>query len=174
MTVPTAAQPPMSPQPPVPALPEQSPAPAASPRAPRSSMSPRSPQPTVRCGWAGTAPEYLAYHDTEWGRVLHGDDALFERLSLEAFQSGLSWITILRKRPAFRRAFESFQIDRVAEFGSDVVEALLLDAGIVRNRAKIEATVRNARAARQLRAEGGLDAVLWAHAPTEPGQRPGR
>src|SRR3954466_4532400 len=101
-----------------------------------------------RCAWAASAPEYLEYHDQEWGRPLHGDDALFERMSLEAFQSGLSWITILRKRPAFRAAFAGFRIPVVAEFGDDDVERLMADAGIVRNRAKVTAAVRNARAAR--------------------------
>src|ERR1700750_2931855 len=95
----------------------------------------------VRCGWATSAPEYLAYHDDEWGRPLHGDRPLFERLSLEAFQSGLSWLTILRKRPAFRRAFADFAIDKVAAFGETDVNRLLSDVGIVRNRAKIEAAI---------------------------------
>jgi DNA-3-methyladenine glycosylase I len=117
----------------------------------------------VRCGWSGTAAEYLRYHDDEWGRPLHGDDALFERLSLEAFQSGLAWITILRKREAFRRAFAGFRAADVAEFGPSDVERLLGDTGIVRNRAKIEATVRNARAA--LAVDGGLSELLWSYAP---------
>jgi len=100
-----------------------------------------------RCSWATSAPEYVAYHDDEWGTPLSGDDALYERLSLEAFQSGLSWITILRKRPAFREAFAGFRIAAVAEFTEADVERLMADAGIVRNRAKISAAVRNARAA---------------------------
>ena len=100
----------------------------------------------VRCGWAGSAPEYVAYHDDEWGRPLHGVQALFERVSLEAFQSGLSWLVILRKRPAFRAAFAGFDPAVVAAFGDADVHRLLADAGIVRNRAKIEATVHNARA----------------------------
>ena len=116
-----------------------------------------------RCGWATSAPEYVTYHDEEWGVPLHGDDALFERVSLEAFQSGLSWITILRKRPAFRAAFAGFAIDAVADFGEDDVERLMADAGIVRNRAKIAAAVRNARAAQQV--PEGLSALLWSFAP---------
>ncbi|MCW2618182.1 MAG: tag [Modestobacter sp.] len=123
-----------------------------------------------RCGWATSAPEYLSYHDEEWGRPLSGDDALFERLSLEAFQSGLSWITILRKRPAFREAFAGFRIAAVAEFTSADVERLMADAGIVRNRAKVTAAVRNARAALEL--PDGLSALLWSFAPTEPRPRP--
>jgi DNA-3-methyladenine glycosylase I len=119
-----------------------------------------------RCSWANSAPEYVAYHDLEWGRPVLDDEALFERLSLEAFQSGLSWITILRKRDAFRRAFAGFRIERVARFGSDDVKRLLADAGIVRNRLKIEATVRNARAATTLRDEGdSLSELIWSHRP---------
>jgi DNA-3-methyladenine glycosylase I len=117
-----------------------------------------------RCGWATSAPEYVAYHDDEWGRPLHGEAALFERLSLEAFQSGLSWLTILRKRPAFRSAFAGFDVDVVAAFTGRDVERLLGDAGIVRNRAKIEAVVSNARAVRAAVPEG-LDALLWSFAP---------
>jgi DNA-3-methyladenine glycosylase I len=117
----------------------------------------------ARCAWAGSVPEYLAYHDTEWGRPIRDDDGLFERLCLEAFQSGLSWITILRKREAFRRAFAGFRIEAVAEFGPADTERLLGDAGIVRNRAKIEAAVRNARAALTL--DGGLTELLWSYAP---------
>jgi DNA-3-methyladenine glycosylase I len=118
----------------------------------------------VRCGWAGSSPEYVAYHDTEWGRELRGDRALFERLSLEAFQSGLSWITILRKREAFRAAFHDFDLDRVAAFTEVDVHRLLGDAGIVRNRAKIEATVANARAALGL--DLPLTELLWSFAPS--------
>lgn len=124
-----------------------------------------------RCGWATSAPEYVTYHDTEWGTELRGDDALFERLSLEAFQSGLSWLVILRKRPAFRAAFNGFAIDQVAAFGDADVQRLLHDAGIVRNRAKIEATVANARAALDAVPEG-LDGLLWSFAPTSPRPRP--
>src|SRR5215212_4445644 len=100
-----------------------------------------------RCWWAVSAPEYVAYHDEEWGRPVRGDDALYERLCLEAFQSGLSWITILRKREAFRSAFAGFSIERVAAFGDADVDRLMADAAIVRNRAKIEAALANARAA---------------------------
>jgi DNA-3-methyladenine glycosylase I len=123
-----------------------------------------------RCGWATSAPEYVAYHDDEWGRPLTGDDALFERLSLEAFQSGLSWITILRKRPAFRAAFAGFDIATVAEFTHADESRLMADASIVRNRAKISAAVRNARAAQEL--PEGLSALLWSFAPTGPRARP--
>jgi DNA-3-methyladenine glycosylase I len=124
----------------------------------------------VRCSWAGSAPEYLAYHDTEWGRELRGDQAMFERLSLEAFQSGLSWITILRKREAFRAAFCGFDPEKVAAFGEVDVHRLLGDAGIVRNRAKIEATIANARAALDL--GGSLSELVWSFAPTDPGGVP--
>ncbi|WP_328340418.1 DNA-3-methyladenine glycosylase I [Micromonospora sp. NBC_00421] len=116
-----------------------------------------------RCAWGASTPDYAIYHDTEWGRPLRGDDALYERLTLEAFQSGLSWLTILRKRPAFRLAFADFRIDRVAAFDDADVTRLLADAGIVRNRAKIEAAVANARAALALPA--GLSALLWSYAP---------
>ena len=124
-----------------------------------------------RCAWATSAPEYVAYHDTEWGTELRGDDALFERLSLEAFQSGLSWLVILRKRPAFRVAFADFAIHKVAAFGDAEVQRLLDDAGIVRNRAKIEATIANARAALDAVPEG-LDALLWSFAPAGSHPRP--
>ena len=123
-----------------------------------------------RCGWATSAPEYVTYHDQEWGRPLTGDDALFERVCLEAFQSGLSWITILRKRPAFRAAFAGFAIDAVAAFTDEDVERLMADASIVRNRAKITAAVRNARAAQQL--EQGLSDLLWSFAPAVRPPRP--
>jgi DNA-3-methyladenine glycosylase I len=121
-----------------------------------------------RCGWAAT-PDYVAYHDEEWGRPVRTDDALYEKVCLEAFQSGLSWLTILRKRPAFRAAFAGFVIDKVAEFDAADVERLLADTGIVRNRAKIEAAIANARAAQQL--PGGLAALLWSYAP-EINERP--
>jgi DNA-3-methyladenine glycosylase I len=123
-----------------------------------------------RCGWATSAPEYVRYHDEEWGTALHGDDALFERMSLEAFQSGLSWITILRKREAFRTAFTGFLVEKVATFTEDDEARLMTDAGIVRNRAKIAAVVRNARAA--LEVPEGLDALLWSFAPGGPRPRP--
>ncbi|HKC28321.1 MAG TPA: DNA-3-methyladenine glycosylase I [Jatrophihabitans sp.] len=124
-----------------------------------------------RCGWATSAPEYLAYHDEEWGTPLHGEAPLFERLSLEAFQSGLSWLVILRKRPGFRDAFAGFDVDAVAAFDDRDVARLLLDPRIVRNRAKIEATIANARTAREAVPEG-LDALLWSYAPTPPRRRP--
>ena len=119
-----------------------------------------------RCPWGLSAPDYVAYHDDEWGRAITDDDGIFERLTLEAFQSGLSWLTILRKRPSFRAAFAGFEIDAVAEFGPDDRERLLADAGIVRNRAKIDAALTNARAAREL--DGGLAALVWGFAPRRP------
>ena len=103
------------------------------------------PDGALRCPWAVGTSDYLAYHDDEWGHPVHEDRALFERLTLEAFQSGLSWLTILRKRPAFREAFAGFDPERVAAFGAEDVARLLADAGIVRNRLKIEAAVTNAR-----------------------------
>jgi DNA-3-methyladenine glycosylase I len=124
----------------------------------------------VRCDWGNSAPEYVEYHDVEWGTPLHDDDALFERLVLEAFQSGLSWLTILRKREAFRTAFRGFSIPEVAAFGPDDEARLLADTGIVRNRAKVAAAMTNARAAAEL--DEGLGALLWSFAPTGPRQRP--
>lgn len=123
-----------------------------------------------RCPWALSTEDYTAYHDEEWGRPVHGDDALFERLSLEAFQSGLSWITILRRRPGFRSAFAGFRIEAVAEFTDADRERLLADAGIIRNRAKIDATLDNARVLTGW-APGDLDALIWSHAP-DPAGRP--
>jgi len=124
----------------------------------------------LRCPWALSAPDYLGYHDEEWGRPLRGDDALFERLVLEAFQSGLSWLIILRKRPAFRTAFAGFSIAEVAEFDEGDVERLLADVGIVRNRAKIEAAIANARVAGTI--DGGLGAHLWSFAPAKAAKPP--
>jgi DNA-3-methyladenine glycosylase I len=124
----------------------------------------------ARCAWSGATPDYMAYHDDEWGRPVRDDDGLYERLTLEAFQSGLSWLTILRKRPAFRTAFKDFTIAEVAVFDETDVERLLLDSGIVRNRAKIEAALHNARAAADL--PEGLSALLWSHAPAPREQRP--
>jgi DNA-3-methyladenine glycosylase I len=118
-----------------------------------------------RCGWATSTAEYLSYHDDEWGTPLHGDTALFERVSLEAFQSGLSWLIILRKRPSFRTAFAGFDVDKVAEFDDADISRLLGDVGIVRNRAKINATIANARAIRSSVPEG-LDELLWSFAPS--------
>ena len=124
----------------------------------------------VRCAWAASAPDYIAYHDEEWGRPVHGDDRVFERLTLEAFQSGLSWLTILRKRENFRAAFAGFAIPAVAAFGPDDVARLLADPGIIRNRAKIEATIANARAALDL--PQGLSELVWKYAdPDAPAPR---
>ncbi|MFE4368866.1 DNA-3-methyladenine glycosylase I [Streptomyces sp. NPDC056835] len=117
-----------------------------------------------RCPWGLSAEDYIAYHDSEWGRPVHGDDALFERLCLEAFQSGLSWITILRRREGFRSAFASFKIASVAEFTDADGERLLADPGIIRNRAKIEATLSNARVLADWSA-GELDRLIWSYAP---------
>ena len=125
---------------------------------------------TARCGWCGDDPLYRAYHDEEWGREMHGDDALFELFSLEGFQAGLSWLTILRKREAFRRAFAEFSIERVAGFDEQDVERLLGDAGIVRHRGKIEATIGNAVAALEI--EGGLSELVWSFAPPRRDERP--
>jgi DNA-3-methyladenine glycosylase I len=128
-----------------------------------------------RCPWALSAPEYLAYHDDEWGRPVHGDAALFERLTLEAFQSGLSWLTILRKRPAFRSAFAGFDPVAVAAFGAADRGRLLTDAGIVRNAAKIDATLANARAVVALWEQdgvGALDRLVWSHAPDRTPELP--
>lgn len=125
---------------------------------------------TPRCGWCGDDPLYRAYHDDEWGREKRGDDALFELLSLEGFQAGLSWLTILRKRESFRRAFAGFAIERVAEFDELDIERLLGDAGIVRHRGKIEATIGNAVAALELPA--GLSGFVWEFAPPPRVGRP--
>ncbi|WP_433783068.1 DNA-3-methyladenine glycosylase I [Actinomycetospora sp. CA-101289] len=119
-----------------------------------------------RCPWGAGEGLLAEYHDAEWGRELRGRDALFERISLEAFQSGLSWLIVLRKRPAFRAAFAGFDPEAVAAFGDDDVARLLTDAGIVRNRAKIEATIANARAVLALAERGeDLDTLLWSFAP---------
>ena len=117
----------------------------------------------ARCAWATSAPEYVAYHDEEWGRPRRGVTAMFERLSLEGFQSGLSWLVILRKRPAFRAAFAGFDPAAVARFDAADVARLLADPGIVRNRHKIEAAIANARAVLQL--DTPLDELLWSFAP---------
>ncbi|MEU5599814.1 DNA-3-methyladenine glycosylase I [Streptomyces sp. NPDC020298] len=128
------------------------------------------PDGVLRCPWALSAAEYVTYHDEEWGRPVHGDDALFERLSLEAFQSGLSWITILRRRPGFRAAFADFKIAAVAAFTDEDRERLLADVGIIRNRAKIDATLANARVLADW-SPGELDELIWSHAP-DPAGRP--
>ncbi|MDO5739095.1 MAG: DNA-3-methyladenine glycosylase I [Ornithinimicrobium sp.] len=132
------------------------------------------PDGVIRCGWPGMGhADYRDYHDREWGKPVHGETALLERLCLEGFQSGLSWLTILRKRPAFRVAFASFDADAIADFSEADVERLLADESIVRNRRKIEATITNARATVALRETGGLEELLWTHAP-EPTPRPRR
>jgi len=125
-----------------------------------------------RCSWCLSAPDYLDYHDSEWGKPLHGETELFERLTLEAFQSGLSWLTILRKRENFRKAFDGFDVEEVAGYGAEDVKRLLSDVGIVRNRMKIDAAITNARAVREMHANGeSLDALIWSFAP-DPGSRP--
>ena len=124
----------------------------------------------VRCAWGDSTPEYRAYHDTEWGRPVTDDVRLFEKLCLEGFQSGLSWLTILRKREAFRSAFAGFDFEQVARYGERDVERLLGDAGIIRHRGKIEATINNARRAVELvEAEGSLSAFVWAFEPDPAG-----
>jgi len=122
----------------------------------------------ARCAWVGSDAEYERYHDEEWGRPLHGDRALFEKICLEGFQAGLSWITILRRRPGFREAFLDFEPAAVAALGTDDVERLMLDTRIIRNRAKIEATIGNAIALLALRdaeGDGALDRLVWSFAP---------
>jgi DNA-3-methyladenine glycosylase I len=128
----------------------------------------------ARCGWVGDDAEYRRYHDEEWGRPLHGDRALFEKIALEGFQSGLSWITILRRRPTFRLAFRDFDIDAVAAFDDADVARLLEDPGIIRNRAKVEATISNARVTQHLIADdpGALDHLVWEHVPEHRAARP--
>lgn len=128
----------------------------------------------ARCGWCIGDPLYENYHDTEWGRPVNDDRRLFEKLCLEGFQSGLSWLTILRKRENFRRAFASFEIETIARFNSRSVARLMADAGIVRNRAKIEATINNARRYPKLVEEfGSLAAYVWRFEP-DPKSRPRR
>lgn len=130
----------------------------------------RGPDGKPRCRWCGAAPEFLDYHDTEWGFPVAEDRRLFEKLSLEAFQSGLSWRTILAKREAFRAAFHDFDFDRVARFTDRDRDRLLADAGIVRHRGKIEAVINNARMARQLvEREGSLAAFVWRFEPEHSG-----
>lgn len=119
----------------------------------------------ARCPWAGSTPDYLAYHDTEWGVPVRGEQGLYERLTLEAFQSGLSWLTILRKREAFRNAFARFDPEKVAAFDDADRSRLMADASIVRNRLKIDAAITNARAVVGLRDAGGLDELFWSFAP---------
>lgn len=116
-----------------------------------------------RCWWGSSTPDYERYHDEEWGRPVTDDRGIYERLTLEAFQSGLSWLTIMRKRDALRAAFADFEIETVAGFGARDVKRLMADAGIVRNRAKIDAAIANARAAATL--DGSLAELVWSHAP---------
>jgi len=127
----------------------------------------RSPEPVLsRCWWCGDDPLYVRYHDEEWGRPVTDDRRLFEKVCLEGFQAGLSWITILRKRDNFRRAFRDFEIDRVARLTGRDVERLLQDEGIVRHRGKIESTINNARRAKELRKEcGSLSTYFWRWQP---------
>lgn len=121
-----------------------------------------------RCAWGGSTDDYVAYHDNEWGRPVSDDDRLFEKICLEGFQSGLSWLTILRKRENFRSAFADFDYETVADFGDDDVSRLLGDAGIVRHRKKIESTINNAKRAVELTGEfGSLGAYFWQWEPTE-------
>jgi DNA-3-methyladenine glycosylase I len=122
-----------------------------------------------RCGWATSDPLYITYHDTEWGRPVHDDRHLFEMLTLGGAQAGLSWITILKRREGYRKAFHSFDPERIARYGEKDVARLLADPGIIRNRAKIEAAIKNARACLALRREtGGLAPFLWQFVGGEP------
>jgi DNA-3-methyladenine glycosylase I len=130
----------------------------------------RGPDGRRRCAWGVSAPEYVRYHDEEWGRPVTDDDGIYERLTLEAFQSGLSWLTILRKRESFRAAFAGFDIEAVARFGDRDVNRLLSDASIVRNRAKIEAALANARAAARM--DRSLSRLVWSFAPDRQRRAP--
>lgn len=128
----------------------------------------------ARCWWAAKTPDYAAYHDEEWGWPVHDDQRLFEKICLEGFQSGLSWLTILRKRDAFRRAFSDFDYHRVARFNQRSVARLLGDASIVRHRGKIESTINNAKRALELEEEfGSLASYFWEYVPSN-GERPRR
>jgi DNA-3-methyladenine glycosylase I len=123
-----------------------------------------------RCAWAVSAPDYVEYHDTEWGVPISGDRAYFERLTYEGFQSGLSWLVIMRKRPAFRAAFADFDPERIARFGARDRQRLLSDAGIVRNRQKIDATITNAAALLrrwEIDGDGALERLMLEHRPSE-------
>jgi DNA-3-methyladenine glycosylase I len=128
----------------------------------------------ARCRWAASDPEYLRYHDEEWGRPLHGDQPLYEKMCLEGFQAGLSWITILKRRPGFRQVFHDFDPKQVANMTDDDVEAAMLDARIIRNRAKILATIKNARVTLELTRDnpGALDELMWSFAPPPRAVRP--
>ncbi|MFX4221499.1 MAG: DNA-3-methyladenine glycosylase I [Thalassobaculum sp.] len=139
-----------------------------------SSMSPSGPATLPRCSWPGYHPDYIAYHDDEWGRPVRDDGRLYEKICLEGFQSGLSWLTILRKREAFRAGFAGFDFRRVAAFGEADVERLLADKGIVRHQGKIRSTINNAKRAIDLVEEAGsLAAFLWSFEPASE-QRPAR
>lgn len=128
----------------------------------------------VRCWWCASAPEYMSYHDAEWGWPVHDDLRLFEKICLEGFQAGLSWLTILRKRENFRKAFAGFDYHRIARFDQRTVGRLLNDAGIVRHRGKIESTINNAKRAIELEREfGSLSAFFWQHVPPKS-ERPRR
>src|SRR3954469_44495 len=130
----------------------------------------RGPDGALRCWWGASTPDYAAYHDEEWGKPVHDDRRLYEKLCLEAFQSGLSWLTILRKREGFRAAFAGFDPAAVAAFGDQDVARMMADAGIVRNRAKIDAAIANARAVMAMQRNGeSLADLLWSFAP---GERP--
>lgn len=127
---------------------------------------------TTRCWWCGNDPDYVAYHDHEWGRPTRDEREVFELLNLEGFQAGLAWITVLRKRPAFREAFEDFDIETVAAYGEAEIERLLGNAAIIRHRGKIEATIRNAQATLALRDGGSsLSDLVWSFAPEPRGRR---
>lgn len=128
----------------------------------------------ARCAWSAADPEYRRYHDEEWGRPLHGDQPLFEKMVLEGFQAGLSWITILRRRPAFREVFHGFDIAAVAAMSPIEANALMDEPRIIRNRAKIEATISNARVALELTSHspGALDELMWSYAPPARGSQP--
>ena len=126
-----------------------------------------------RCSWCASDPVYVAYHDNEWGRPVHDDNKLFEKICLEGFQAGLSWLTILRKRENFRTAFKGFDPQVVAKFTSRDVERLMKNEGIVRNRMKIEATIANAKATLKVQRElGSLDALIWSFAPKKQAKMP--
>jgi DNA-3-methyladenine glycosylase I len=126
-----------------------------------------------RCSWCASDPIYIAYHDNEWGRPVHDDNKLFEKICLEGFQAGLSWLTILRKRENFRTAFKGFDPQVIAKFTSRDVERLMKNEGIVRNRMKIEATIANAKATLKVQRElGSLDSLIWSFAPKKPAKMP--
>jgi len=123
----------------------------------------------TRCAWTGDDTLYQSYHDFEWGRPVHDDQKLFELLILEGMQAGLSWITVLRKRENFRRAFDGFEIDKILQYDARKVEALMQDAGIIRHRGKIQSVIENAKAFREVQREyGSFDAFLWSYVDNQP------